>query len=99
MKIENINSRRLFGFVIPRAELVPEGIKFLAKVALTFLLPALAFSWVMSSTVLFEYLIAQQVLGVVCGLLLYKHPARRPVSCVPVHLNPNVPAKQMKKAA
>jgi hypothetical protein len=100
MKIEQINSRRLFGDFGPRApELVPEGLKFLAKVTLTLLLPAIAFSWTMSSTVLLKCLIAQQVLGGVCGLLLYKQPDRRPLSVVPVDVNPTVPAQQMKKVA
>src|SRR5689334_15866404 len=100
MKIEKLSSRRLFGEFGPRApELVPEGLKFLAKVALTLPVPALAFSWVMSSTILFKCLIAQQVVGAVCGDLLYKQPDRRPLSVVPVHVNPTVPAQPLKKVA
>lgn len=100
MKIEEINSRRLFGRFGPRApESVPEELKFFAKVALTICAPAIAFSWTMDSTVLLLCLIAQQVAGGVCGWVLYKLPARLPLSCVPVHVNPTVPARNMKKAA
>lgn len=100
MKIEQISSRRLFGDFGPRApELVPEGLKILATVTLTFLLPAIAFSWTMSSTVLLKCLIAQQVLGVVCGFVLYKQPDRHPLSVIPVNVNPTVPAQHMKQVA
>jgi hypothetical protein len=99
MKIVNINSRRLFGFVSPRADLESEGLKFVAKVALAFCVPAVALSWTMSSEVLLLCLIAEQVIGGVCGWVLYKLPARPPLSCVPVHVNPTVPARQNKKAA
>jgi hypothetical protein len=99
MKIVNINSRRLFGFIRPRAKLESEGLTFLAKVALTFIVPAVAFSWTMDSKVLLLCLTAEQVIAGVCGWLLYKLPARPPLSCVPVHLNPNVPARQIRKAA
>ena len=99
MKIEEINSRRLFGRFGPRApESVPEELRFIAKAALTFCLPAVAFSWVMSSKFLLLCLIAEQLIGGVCGWILYKLPARLPLSCVPVHVNPTVPAK-VKKAA
>ena len=100
MKIEEINSRRLFGRFGPRApEPVPEELRFLAKVALTYCVPAIAFSWTMDSPVLLLSLIAEQVIGGICGLLLYKRPARLPLSCVPVHQNPTVPAQEVKKAA
>ena len=99
MKIENINSRRLFGFVSPRAELVPEGLGFLAKAALTLVVPAVAFSWTMDSKVLLLCLIAEEVIAVGCGWLLYKLPARPPLSCVPVDVNPTIPARQNRLAA
>jgi hypothetical protein len=100
MKIEQMNSWRLFGEFGPRApESVPEGLKFLAKVTLTTLIPAIAFSWTMSSTFLFMCLIAQQVLGVGCGFLLYKQPDDRPLSVVFVGVTPTVPAQQLKQAA
>lgn len=100
MKIEEINSRRLFGKFGPRApEPVPEELKFFAKIALTLCAPAIAFSWTMDSQVLLLCLTAHQVIGIVCGCILYKLPARLPLSCVPVHVNPTVPAQKMKKAA
>lgn len=98
MKIVNINSRRLFGFVGPRAEFEPEGVEFLAKVALTLIVPAIAFAWTMDSQVCLLCLVVEQVFGGVCGWLLHKLPARPPLSCVPVDVNPPVPAK-VKKAA
>ena len=100
MKIEEINSRRLFGKFGPRApEQVPEELRFFAKVALTLCAPAIAFSWTMDSQVLLLCLTAHHAIGVVCGWLLYKLPARLPLSCVPVHVNPTVPAKKLKEAA
>lgn len=100
MKVEQINSRKLFGDFGPRApEKVPEGLKFLAKAFLNLCVPAIAFAWVMDSSVLLQCLIVVQQIGVLWGVLLYKRPARLPLSCVPVNVNPPVPAKDMKKAA
>jgi hypothetical protein len=100
MSVEQINSRRLFGDFGPRApERVPEGLKFLAKLALIFCFPAIAFSIILNSPLLLCGVIVEQVIGVVCGLILYSHPVGSPLSCVPAHQNPTVPAQKMKKAA
>lgn len=81
------------------ARLELEDLEFLAKAALTNTFPAMTFAWVMSSPVLFACSIVVQMLGVVCGLLLYKPPPPLPLVCVPVHENPTVPAQEMRKAA
>jgi hypothetical protein len=100
MSVEQINSRRLFGDFGPRApERVPEELMFLAQLALTFCIPAIAFSIILNSPLLLGCLVVKQVIGIVCGVILYNRPVAPPLSCMPVHQNPNVPAQEMKKAA
>jgi hypothetical protein len=100
MKVEQINSRELFGEFGPRApKETPEGREFLTKVFLTTCLPAIAFSLVMDSSVLLACFIVEQATGAICGWLLYKQPPRLPVHVVPVDVNPTVPAQVMKEAA
>lgn len=100
MKIEDINSRRLFGDFGPRApELVPEGLRFVAGVALTLWIPTLALCLVIDAAELRAVMIGEHVLGMLCGLLIYNQSPNPVLSVVPVDKNPNVPVREMKRAA
>lgn len=104
MKIEQINSRRLFGDFGPRApEMVPEGLKLLAGLALTCWIPTAMFCLVLNQSVLLYGMLCDEALGALFGILIYKTSSNRVLSCVPVHHIPDVPSDgdlgEMKKAA
>jgi hypothetical protein len=100
MKIHHINSHRLFGDFSPRApQLVPEGAKFFALLVGTIVLPEAGLATAVGSPLVLAGLVAVQALGVLIGLLIYEPSPAAPLSCMPVHQKPTVPAKEKKKAA
>ncbi|MFY9622618.1 MAG: hypothetical protein WAM70_07630 [Pyrinomonadaceae bacterium] len=65
MKVVNINSRRLFGqFYPPAYERVPEGLKFLSGVVLTFVAPTLAYCYVTHEVRPLYLMACQLVIGI-----------------------------------
>jgi hypothetical protein len=102
MKTEPNNPQRRFGF-IPRAlELVPEGIKFFALVALTCWIPTIAFCLVINQSAVSYGMACHQALGGLLGVLIYKKSSNHFLSCIPIHQVPVVPnedIREMKKAA
>jgi hypothetical protein len=99
MKVHHINSRRLFADYGPRApELVPEGVRFSALLVATLVLPATGLSIAVGSPLVLAGLVAVQALGVLIGRLIYDPSPAAPLSCVPVHENPTIPAQEKKAA-
>ncbi len=99
MKIHHINSRRLFADFGPRPpQLVPEGARFSALLVGTLVLPAIGLSIAVGSPLVLAGLLTVQALGVLIGRLIYNPSPAAPLSCVPVHVNPTVPAQEKKAA-
>ena len=104
MKVESINSRRIFGDYYPRAnKTAPEGIEFFAGVALTLWAPTLLACYVIGQALPAYVMFCDEVLGALLGVVMYKRASSGFVSCVPVSHVPNVPSdsyqSEMKKAA
>lgn len=86
MKPEQNNPKRSFGDFILRAfEMVPEGVKFLALVALTVWIPMIAFCHVMNQSAVSYGMVCGQILGGLLGVLLYQKSSNCFLSCVPAH--------------
>lgn len=104
MKVESINSRKLFGDYYPRAnKMVPEWMDFFAGAALTLLAPTLLACYVIGQALPAYVMFCDQVLGAMLGGIMYKRASSGFLSCVPISHVPNVPSDshqgEMKKAA
>jgi hypothetical protein len=104
MKVESINSRKLFGDYYPRAnETMPEGIGFFAGVVLTIWAPTLLACYVIGQALPAYVMFCNGVLGTLLGVIMYKRSSSGFFSCVPVTHVPNVPndshQSEMKKVA
>lgn len=83
-KVTNINSRRLFGEFYPRApERVPEGMRFVAYAALTFVAPTLALCHVTNQTEPLYLMVSNLLVGTILGISRYLQPLADSLSCVP----------------
>jgi hypothetical protein len=104
MKVESINSRKLFGDYYPRAnETMLEGMEFFAGVALTLWAPTLLACYVIGQTFPAYMMFCNVVLGTLLGVIMYKRASSGFLSCVPVIYVPNAPSNthqgEMKKVA
>jgi hypothetical protein len=104
MKVESINSRKLFGEYYPRAnETVSEGIEFFAGIALTLWAPTLLACYVIGQALPAYVMFCDEVFGVLLGVIMFKRASSGFLSCVPVSRVPHVPSDthqgEMKKAA
>lgn len=104
MKVESINSRKLFGDYYPRAnEMVPEGMEIFAGIALTLWAPILLACYVIGQALPAYVMFCDEVLGALLGIIMYKHESSGFLSCVPVSRVPNIPRdthqSKMKKVA
>lgn len=104
MKIESINSRKLFGDFYPRAnDKVPEGLEFFAGIALTLWAPTILACYVIGQVLPAYLMFCDETLGVLLGIIMYKSSASDLLSCVPVGNVPDVASSsdqsKLKKAA
>jgi hypothetical protein len=84
-------------------EIVPEALKFLGGVALTFLMPTLFYCAVSGQLWPLYLMACNEMSGAIAGYLLFKNSSDDFVSCFPVTRVPNVPSGTntigLKKAA
>lgn len=104
MKVESINSRKLFGDYYPRAnKTVPEGMEIFAGIALTLWAPTLLACYVIGQALPAYVMFCDEALGVLLGVIMYKRSSSGFLSCVPVSRVPDVPSdthqSEMKKVA
>ena len=92
-KVEYIRSKMLFGDFYPQEdEAVPEGLKFAAAAALTYLAPTLLFCYVIGQYTPLYVVACSDLLGVSLGLWMVSRQTHGPASCVPVNEAPDVPS-------
>lgn len=102
MRVQSIDSKMPFKFCRPRAgERAPEGWIILIGAMLTFWVPAVLFSVVVSNLSPLTFMLSAHALGLPLGLLLHGFDARRRLIELPLRHTPAaVNSKgQTKKAA
>jgi hypothetical protein len=95
MGVVSIGSKIFLGGRYPRGEnraLVPDGVKFIAGVMLTLLLPTLLYCAASGQLLPLCLMAGNEVLGGALGVFMFLKSSAGFTSCVPVTCVPNVPS-------